>query len=59
MTYRELAEYISNLTDEQKDSDVTVFVSGVEEYYTLVGDYPALEANGDDVLDDGHPYLAI
>jgi hypothetical protein len=59
MTYRELAEYISNLADEQKDNDVTVFVSGVDEYYALVGDYPAVEADGDDVLDNGHPYLVI
>ena len=59
MTYRELAEYISNLTDEQKDCDVTVFVSGVAEYYSLVGDYPATEAESSDVLDENHPYLVI
>lgn len=59
MTYRDLAEYIGNLTDEQKDSSVTIFVYGVEEYYPLMGDYPAVEAEGDDVLDDGHPYLVI
>ena len=58
MTYRELAEYISNLSEEQKDCDVTVFISGVEEYYSL-SQYPVVEADGDDVLDDGHPYLAV
>jgi hypothetical protein len=37
MTYKELAEYISNLTEEQQNQDVTIFVSGVDEYYPLVG----------------------
>ena len=59
MTYRELAEYISNLTDEQKNSDVTVLVSGAGEYYSLVEDYPAVEADCSDVLDENHPYLVI
>ena len=59
MTYRELAEYISNLADDQKDNNVTVFVSGVDEYYSLVGDYPIVEADNNDVLDYGHPYLVI
>lgn len=59
MTYKELAEYISNLTEEQINCDVTVYVSGTDEFYSLVGDYPALEAEADDVLDQGHPYLAV
>ena len=59
MTYNELAEYIGNLTDEQKDTDVTVYVSGVDEYYSLVGDYPVVEAERSDVLDKSHPYLVI
>ena len=59
MNYRELAEYISNLTDEQKDSDVTVYVSGIAEYYSLVADYPAVEAESSDVLNENHPYLVI
>jgi len=59
MTYRELSEYIENLTEEQKNCDVTVYVSGVDEYYSLVGDFPALESDHDDVLDKDHPYLVI
>ena len=59
MKYRDLAEYINNLSDEQKDQDVTIFVSGVGEYYALVGDYPTVEADANDVLDAGHPYLVI
>lgn len=58
-TYRDLAEYINGLTEEQKDCNVTVFVSGIEEYFPLDHDYPLVEAEGDDVLDDGVPYLAI
>jgi hypothetical protein len=59
MTYRELAEYISNLTDEQKDSEVTVYVSGEPEYYSLVRDYPVGESESWDVLSENHPYLVI
>ena len=60
MTYRELAEYINNLDQTQLDSDVTVYVSGVNEYYGLVGDYPVTESTEDcDVLDPNHPYLVI
>lgn len=59
MTYRELAEYISNLSDEQQNSDVTIYVSGVDEFYSLVGDYPIVEHFGDDVLRHEHPYLVI
>lgn len=58
MTYRELAEYISKLNDEQQDSDVTVYVMGAGEFYPLVPDYPVSEIDND-VLDEGHPYLVI
>lgn len=54
MTYAELAEYISNLTDEQKQMDVTVLVRGVDEYYPLNDEYPAVT----EVL-IGTPYLII
>ena len=61
MTYRELAEYISKLNDEQQDSDVTVYVMGAGEFYPLVPNYPVSEAKeiDNDVLDEGHPYLVI
>ena len=59
MTYRELAQQLSQLNDNQLDSDVTVYVSGVDEYYGVVGDNPFLESEVDDVLDNGHPYLVI
>ncbi len=61
MTWAELAEYIGNLSQEQQQTDVTVYVSGVDEFYPLVADYPVVEASADktDVLDDGHPYLVI
>ena len=61
MTYRELAEYISKLNDEQQDSDVTVYVMGAGEFYPLVVGCPVSEAKeiDNDVLDEGHPYLVI
>ena len=60
MTYRQLMNHIvCNMTEEQKDMDVTVFAPGVEEYFGLLKDCPVVAADGDDVLDDSHPYLVI
>ena len=58
MTYRELADLIENMTDEQKDQDVTVFVAEQNEYYPLVKDFPVCQSDGD-VLEEGHYYLTI
>lgn len=58
MTWRELAEQINNLSEEQKDTDVTIYDSAKDEffgsYYGCLG-----IALDEDVLDDGHPYLRI
>jgi len=59
LTYRELIENLKALPDARLDDTVTVYVSGVDEFYPLVQDYPFLQADGNDVLDDGHPYLVI
>ena len=60
MTYAQLAEKISTMTEDQLNSDVTVYVSGVDEFYSVVDDYPFLISCDDtDVLDIGHPYLVI
>ncbi len=59
MTYRELAKMISHMTEEQKDQDVTVYVSGVGEYYPLIGDYPFVTAAANDTIDEGHYYMVI
>ena len=50
MTYRQL---LANLTEEQLDQTVTVYVVGINEYYPC-----HLEVTDvDDVLDEGHAYL--
>lgn len=61
MTYREFAAAISNFTPEQLDQDVTVFVSGEGELYTVVRDFPLVftDPEIDDSLDPNHPYLVI
>ena len=61
ITYRELSQKISEMTQEQLDKDVTIYVSGVDEYYAVVGDYPLVVSDPEvnDVLDGGHPYLVI
>lgn len=54
MTYKQLAEEISQMTPEQQSNDVTVFVT--DEYYRISCVSYATEAI--DVLDNGHPILS-
>jgi hypothetical protein len=60
MTYIELLREIAIMTPEQQSQDVTVFVSGVNEYYGLAN-YPLCFTDPavEDVLDPNHPYLVI
>lgn len=70
MTYKELLESIQHMTPEQQGMDVTVFVQGVDEFYSLVGDFPFVTVDDEtrnesipgaqeSALDHGHPYLVI
>jgi len=61
LTYRELIENLKALPDERLDDAVTIYASGLDEYYPLVDDYPFCTADPEinDVLDGGHPYLII
>jgi len=68
LTYRELIESLKALPDERLDDNVTIYVSGTDEFYPLVEDYPFVVTDseiqneftpGSGVLDDGHPYLVI
>ena len=61
LTYRELIENLKALPDARLDDTVTVFVTGVGEFYPVVDDFPFVVAGGNinDELDDGHPYLVI
>jgi hypothetical protein len=51
MTYEQLGKIIEGMTEEQKQMDVTVAVDG--EYWEGHLD----EADEDDVLDEGHPFI--
>lgn len=54
MTYKELLNFLSKLSEEQLNTTVTVFTG--QEFY------PSEEvriAQGADILDDGVPYICI
>lgn len=55
MTYRELANIISTMTEEQKDMDVTFYDHNDGEF----SGFAHLDYTGEDweELDPGHPYL--
>lgn len=56
MTYRQLANLIAALTEEQKDANVTVLCRTQDEFFPVIG---CDTQDEDDVLDDNHPYLII
>lgn len=57
ITYRELAQYINDmLTEEQKDLDVSIYLTNTDEYFSCTGTSIQEET---DILDKDHPYLTI
>lgn len=60
MTWEDLKDMIKEFNEQQLKQTVTVYVSGVDEFYSVVGDYPLVESDETcDVLDPGHKYLVI
>ena len=56
MTYRELAAFLSTLSEEQLNMDVTVYDTQQDEYFMSAG----LSVVADtDVLDDNHPVITF
>lgn len=52
ITYRQIQNKISQLTEQEKDQTATVYVKDNDEYYPV----KSMKATGDscDVLDEGH-----
>jgi len=51
MTYKELQEAIERMSEDQKNQNATVFVSGINEYFPIERMYVEPVT---DVLDAGH-----
>lgn len=58
LTFAQLAQQIAAMTPEQQNSDVTVFVRGVDEFYPS-HELKFADPKNNDVLDTGHPYLLV
>lgn len=56
ITYRDLLTYLSTLSSDQLDQDVTVYELSISEYEPVTR---TLEVTGDDALDDGSIVLVI
>lgn len=59
MTYRQLANLIASLTEEQKDANVTILCRTQDEFFPVIGCDTQGHDYFEDVLDDNHPYLII
>lgn len=57
-TWKELAKQIEQMTDEQKNTDVTVFLGETEEFIAAV-DNVYFSDDNNDILDLLHPYIKI
>ncbi len=60
MTWNELQHLIAEMTADERETDVTVYVDSIEEFFAL--EYGGLNPSEEheehfDVLDAGHPYL--
>ena len=56
MTWKELKEAIEELTEEQQNMDVSVYLEETDEYIPMSGLGVTLE---DDVLDEDSPFIII
>ena len=61
MTYADLLKELQQLDETQLNSDVTIFIRGVDEFYpSSDGVYFSTEEDEDgQILDAGHPYLMV
>ena len=60
MTYKELAEWVSELNEEQKGQDVTVLLADSNEFMPVkTTGINTPDQDNFDVLDENHPYLMI
>lgn len=55
MSWKELAEWIAEMSDDDQDGSATVYDAARDEYFPVAGKG---ECN-DGVLDDGHPFITI
>jgi hypothetical protein len=58
MTWEQLAKEIELLTPEQRNTDVTVFVRGVDEFYPVT-DRLLIAPPEEQILDPNHPYIQV
>lgn len=56
MTYKELLTQLQSLTEEQLNSDVCVYDTGIDEYFQLNVEF-AFTTDECDVLDLDHPVI--
>ena len=57
MTYRQLLNYLLNLSTEKLDSDVSIYDIGNDEFYPMEGFHFSDETT--QVLDPDHPYISF
>lgn len=61
LTYRQLADIINQLPEENKDDNVSIYLDQLDEFYPVNSTrfVDKDDESGDGVLDEGHFYLRV
>jgi len=58
LTWKELKAHIETMDDEQINTNVTVYITGEDEFWPI-SELNYVNEDGDGVLDPFHPYLHL
>lgn len=62
MKWRDIKEIVSEMSDVDLDTDVTVYDAAADEFHGVYNDFVSRASEGDPadgILDEDHPYLVI
>lgn len=59
MKYKDLLKELKKMSEQQLDMDVTIFLTEEDEYCEVFGEVYYANEETEDVLDKGHPYIAV
>lgn len=59
MTYAQLRDYLSKLTDDQLKSHVTIYIESNDEYFPVSEEHFFFADKENNILDENAPYIRI
>jgi len=61
MTWNDLVEMIESMTEEQKNTDATVYLTELDEVFAIKAGIDFADDNNEiaGILDEGHPFIIV